>query len=118
MRIWVVDDEPGILQVMEVALTWRGHQVTTYQSAKLADRAASGRDERIPDLLLIDVSLGGEDGVALAGRLHAIWPMVPLVLMSGGGLPLAEPLSFVTQWLEKPFHLAQLAQTVERCRSG
>ncbi len=118
MRIWVIDDEPGILQVVETALTCRGHQVTTYASAKLVGDAIASQCESIPDLVLIDVMLGPEDGLALAQRLHAVWPTVSVVMMSGDEVPLPGELPLSTRWLKKPFRLQKLTQTVEHFHSG
>jgi CheY-like chemotaxis protein len=68
LRILVVDDEPGTLELLAAALTSYGAEIVT------ATSAAEAR-ERIgvspPDVLVSDLEMPGEDGCDLISSLRA-----------------------------------------------
>lgn len=115
MRIWVVDDQDAVLEVLARALTMRGHQVEVFSSAHAVETAVRGGTKKAPAVMLIDQTLGLASGAELAREIRAAWPGTAVVLMSGdpealNGLP--------AEWtgLKKPFGLGQLRQVVETAR--
>lgn len=56
--IWVVDDAPDILEVLQVILRGAGYQVQTSLNGACFQRVKGD----LPDLILLDVLLLGEDG--------------------------------------------------------
>ena len=65
-HILVVDDDPGIRDVVSDFLTRHGYEVETAADGKSMERAlANGR----PDLVVLDVMLPGEDGLSICRRL-------------------------------------------------
>ncbi len=113
MRVWVVDDEPAILQVMETALNNAGHTVKTFANgARLRQTAVQGRSS-LPDLMLIDAVLNGESGLEIAEMLQSdALPAVRMVIMSGDS-EIAKQVPLSMQWLRKPFRLDQLLKLVD-----
>ncbi len=65
-RIIVVDDDPGIRAVVSDYLAGQGYQVETVGDAKELERALA---RRAADLIVLDVMLPGEDGLAICRRL-------------------------------------------------
>ncbi len=66
MRILIVDDEPGIRQMLALTLASEGYDTTEAADASEAQRTISHVS---PDLILLDWMLAGISGVDLARRL-------------------------------------------------
>jgi two-component system response regulator MprA len=66
--ILVVDDDAAICRVLARALAAEGYVVTT---ASDGGGALVELERRLPDLMLLDVSLPGLDGLAVARRARA-----------------------------------------------
>ena len=67
MRCLIVDDSPEFLDAARRLLEREGIEVVGVASSGTA--AVHLADELRPDVTLIDIDLGGEDGLALARRL-------------------------------------------------
>lgn len=76
--VLVVDDFPDALALYEAVLSEDGHHVRTAQSGIEALRII---DEREPELVLLDVSMPGLDGVEVLRRLRARRGNGPSVIM-------------------------------------
>jgi signal transduction histidine kinase len=74
----IVDDFPDTLALYEAVLAEDGHRVRTAQSGVEALRQV---DEREPELVLLDVSMPGLDGVEVLRRLRARRSGGPSVIM-------------------------------------
>ena len=61
-RILVVEDEPGIVELIALNLRHAGFEVETTGSAEEARRAV---DRSLPALALVDWMLPGQSGVAI-----------------------------------------------------
>ncbi|HUE29582.1 MAG TPA: GAF domain-containing protein, partial [Verrucomicrobiae bacterium] len=71
VRVLIVDDEADTREVLSVLLSGTGAEVRT--SASAADAlVALGR--WLPDVLLVDIAMPGEDGFALLSKLRALTP--------------------------------------------
>ena len=69
MRILAVDDQPDLREVLTVLLELHGAEVTGCESAEQAFAAlVSGKHF---DAAVFDISMPGEDGLTLVGRLRA-----------------------------------------------
>jgi two-component system cell cycle sensor histidine kinase/response regulator CckA len=109
--VLLVEDEAPLRRLAERALTRAGYRVLAVGDA---EQAAPLLAAEAPALLLSDVSLPGEDGLALARAARAARPGLPVLLMSGyaeaalgSDLP-AEGIAF----LGKPFTPPELAAAV------
>jgi DNA-binding NarL/FixJ family response regulator len=69
VRILVVDDHPAVRQGLALLLAPEGIAVCAEASGR-ADALAHVEQSR-PDLALVDLSLAGEDGLAVVADLHA-----------------------------------------------
>jgi len=80
-RILMVDDDPGIRDVVSDFLSRHGYQVETAGDAREMEQAL----ERGPiDLIVLDVMLPGEDGLAICRRL-AVSEGPPIIMLSAMG---------------------------------
>ncbi|WP_396594199.1 response regulator [Brevundimonas sp. R86498] len=77
-RILVVDDDPGIREVLCDYLGQHGYETRAAASAVEMDRAlAAGRT----DLIVLDLMMPGEDGLSIVRRLSGTPPVVMLSAM-------------------------------------
>jgi two-component system nitrate/nitrite response regulator NarL len=79
-RCLIVDDSDAFLKSAGALLQSQGVEVVGYaKSTEDAVRAALSLE---PDVVLVDVKLGDEDGIALARRLSGELPTAVIVLIS------------------------------------
>ncbi len=114
-EILVVDDEPGIRELMREILEEEGYDV---RMAENGARARSALEAKIPDLVLLDIWMPDVDGVTLLkewksqGRLT-----LPVVMMSGHGTvhtAVEATRLGAFDYLEKPIAYKQLLETVKK----
>lgn len=67
-RILIVDDEPGITNLLRLNLEKSGHYIVRAEND--AERVLSAAIEFKPDLLMLDVMMPGMSGGELAGKLR------------------------------------------------
>lgn len=114
-QILVVDDEVGIRELLSEILFDEGYQVHLAESAA---QARAFRNEREPDLVLLDIWMPETDGVALLKEWveHDLLTM-PVVMMSGHGtIETAVEATRIgaVDFLEKPIALQKLLSTIAK----
>jgi len=81
-RILMVDDDPGIRDVVSDFLGRHGYSVDTAADGREMDEAL----ERGPvDLIVLDVMLPGENGLAICRRLASSEDSPPIIMLSAMG---------------------------------
>jgi two-component system OmpR family response regulator len=78
-QVLVVDDEPNIRELVQVALKFHGCSVTTAATGREALRQA---DTGQPDLIVLDVMLPDLDGFEVCRRLRAAGNDVPVIFLT------------------------------------
>jgi len=78
-QVLVVDDEPNIRELVQVALKFHGCSVTTAGTGKAALRHA---ESDRPDLIVLDVMLPDMDGFEVCRRLRAAGNEVPVIFLT------------------------------------
>jgi two-component system, OmpR family, response regulator len=78
-RVLVVDDEPNIRELVQVALNFHGCTVLTAADGKAALRDAETAE---PDLIVLDVMLPDLDGFEVCRRLRARGNDVPIIFLT------------------------------------
>jgi DNA-binding NarL/FixJ family response regulator len=81
IRVLIVDDHPVVRQGLNMLLS-RNLPVEVVGESGDADEALSMTRNLQPDLVLLDVSLQGMNGLELAKHLHAEWPKLPILMIS------------------------------------
>jgi DNA-binding NtrC family response regulator len=87
IRVLVADDQPSILEAVELLLQPQGIQVDTVRSPQLLLEALGQSDY---DVLLIDLNYtrdttSGKEGLDLLARLQEIDPRIPVIVMTAWG---------------------------------
>jgi len=78
-RVLVVDDEPNIRELVQVALKFHGCTVSTAANGSEAIRQA---ETTTPDLIVLDVMLPDIDGFEVCRRLRAAGNEVPVIFLT------------------------------------
>lgn len=113
-RLLLVEDEPLAREALASALEALGYRVTAVASAEEALSLPSLGSFQI---LLTDYGLPGLTGLELAVSLSTRVPQLKVVLMSGYGPESAAingHFRVAPQFLQKPFSLAELADTLAK----
>jgi CheY-like chemotaxis protein len=116
--ILIVDDDPGVRDVLRRILVREGHQVTEEPDGQQAIRALKVPDAVLPDVIIADVYMPEMDGIEFLIHLSQIAPGIPTITTSGGGLlgdtnVLADTRHFgAVATLPKPFTTADVLQVL------
>jgi two-component system, OmpR family, response regulator len=78
-QVLVVDDEPNIRELVQVALKFHGCSVTTAGSGREALRQVAATT---PDLIVLDVVMPDMDGFEVCRRLRAAGNEVPVIFLT------------------------------------
>jgi DNA-binding response OmpR family regulator len=107
--VLVVDDERSLRLLCRVNLELEGHRVL--EAATLAE-ARTLIERESPDVVLLDVHLGNEDGLELLDELEALDAPSRVVLLSGTSEIGPELRARVDGVIGKPFDLKRLTAAV------
>lgn len=111
-RILVVDDEPNIRDLVEVALRFHGFTVTSAGTGEEALRSV--RTQR-PELIVLDVMLPDADGFELCRRLRAAGDDVPVIFLTARDAP-SDTVTGLTlggdDYVTKPFSVDALVARI------
>jgi two-component system, OmpR family, response regulator len=111
-RVLVVDDEPNIRELVQVALKFHGCAVTTGATGNDALRLAESDQ---PDLIVLDVMLPDIDGFEVCRRLRASDNEVPIIFLTARDTT-SESITGLTlggdDYITKPFSVEALAARV------
>ncbi len=113
--ILVVDDTPTNLRVLAEVLGGRGHRVRPVLSGEVALRAAAAE---VPELVLLDVQMGGIDGYEVCRRLKSDprTADVPVIFLSARHSVSGKVAAFDVggvDYITKPFDLDEVVARVE-----
>jgi two-component system OmpR family response regulator/two-component system phosphate regulon response regulator OmpR len=106
--IYVIDDDPGIRELVAEYLTSQGYAVETAEGAAALDRLLAAR---LPDLLVLDWMMPGEDGLSIARRLRAQPGFPPIIMLSARGEDIDRIIGLevgADDYLPKPFNPREL----------
>src|SRR5512135_3855404 len=106
--IYVTDDDPGIRELVAEYLSHQGYAVETAEDAAALDRLLAAR---LPDLLVLDWMMPGEDGLSIARRLRAQPGFPPIIMLSAKGEDIDRIIGLevgADDYLPKPFNPREL----------
>jgi two-component system, response regulator PdtaR len=113
LRIMVVDDESLIAMALHDQLEYLGHEVVATASAGPEALALAELHE--PDLVLMDIHLGGMDGLEASARINALRPTAIIILTGFPDKSLVERgrECGVVAHLLKPIDIEDLREAVD-----
>ncbi len=111
-RVLVIDDEPNIRELVQVALNFHGCAVTTGATGAEALQLADAYD---PDLIVLDVLLPDIDGFEVCRRLRSVANDVPVIFLTARDAT-ADTVTGLTlggdDYITKPFSVEALVARV------
>ena len=110
--ILVVDDDQELRSLLQRFLGEYGFQVRTAENGAMLDRALE-RDP--PDLIVLDLMMPGEDGLAICRRLRAADEVVPIIMLTAKGDPVDRIVGLemgADDYLAKPFTPRELVARI------
>lgn len=120
--IYVVEDDRNIQEIELFALKNSGYQAVGFETAKEFYRAV---EEKLPELILLDIMLPDEDGLSVLSRLRANpdTRRIPVMLVTAKSTELDKVKGLDTgadDYLAKPFGIMELIARVKALlrRSG
>ena len=111
-RLLIVDDDQGVVAMMVDSFADQGVEVTVAYDGEQAIRSA---EHAPPDVVLLDITMPGKDGVEVLRELRARWPTLRVIMVSGNG---DEDLARATlklgafDYVAKPFAWSRLQESV------
>ncbi len=114
VRVLVIDDEESIRKMLRVCLEGAGYHVTLAPTGE-AGVAAAKRSP--PDVALVDLRLGGLDGIAVTRALAQEVPTAAVVIMTAYATidnAVDAMRAGAADYLPKPFTPAQVLHVVEK----
>lgn len=117
--IYVVDDEPMLLELAAAILEPQGYRLQTFRDPKAALKCFASANPR-PDLLITDYAMHSMNGMQLIEQFRQLEPRQKILLVSGTvGEDIFEDSPFQPDFfLAKPYQAAQLSSTVKKMLAG
>jgi two-component system KDP operon response regulator KdpE len=106
-RIMIIDDEPQMRRLLQVALTAHGYEI------REAETGREGIDQTAvfhPDLIVLDLSLPDLDGIEVIKKLRE-WTQTPVIILSvreQEGDKIAALDAGADDYVTKPFSMGEL----------
>jgi DNA-binding response OmpR family regulator len=111
-KILVVDDDVRLRDLLSRYLSEQGFQVTALPDSSQLDRRLQ-RDP--PHLLVLDLMLPGEDGLAVCRRLRGAGETVPIIMLTAKGEDVDRIVGLemgADDYLPKPFNPRELVARI------
>ena len=110
-RVLVVDDDPDILDALSEILEVEGYEV---QRARNGREALERLEQRLPDVVLLDLMMPVMDGWEFARSLSPAARPPIIVLSADRNVSTRAREIGALEWLAKPFELSDLLAAVRR----
>ncbi len=117
-HILVIDDDNVVLSLVTGILETHGHTVAIARDGRAGEKVFG---ESHIDLVITDIVMAGQEGIATIGALRRVSPKVPILAMSGsntmgryGSYLDAAKLLGANATLSKPITVDGLIQVVDR----
>ncbi len=113
--IMVVDDDKEVREIISFVLSRNGFEVLVASNGQQLQHLLL---KRLPDLVILDVMMPGEDGYRLCRQLRhdPLTQHVPIMIMTAHAEDIYQRISIdvgAAQHITKPFHPLVLAEKVK-----
>jgi len=119
--ILVVDDEPGIRELLCIILEAAGNKVSSAQDGNEASKVMASNPV---DVVITDLLMPECDGLEFITEIRKKFPAVKIIAMSGGGHVARDSYLRIAKnfgahfLLEKPFSQAGVMGAIDAVRKG
>lgn len=113
--IFCVEDDQGIRDLMQYTLNASGLEATGFESG---EELFSALKKTVPELILLDIMLPGEDGIAILKKLRRdpATADIPVILASAKGTEYDKVIGLdlgADDYLAKPFGMMEMVSRVK-----
>lgn len=109
----IADDDPGIVDAIEMLLEFEGYQVTsTVNGATVLEM----KEDSLPDLLLLDIWMSGEDGRDICKKFKQVdlTKNIPVIMISASrDIKESAMAAGADDFLAKPFEMNELLAKIK-----
>ena len=113
-KILVIDDELSIRSLLDTLLGRKGHDVVL---AANGQKGLALLCREHPDVVVLDLKMPEMDGIAVLQQIRNLNPILPVIVLTGGGTPEIEQQVHalgVTEFVDKGFSLHLLGDALKR----
>lgn len=114
INLLLVDDEEDFRLAASKALTRQGFIATEAESGEKALELLS---QSLPDVMILDLRMGGMDGIATLEKARRIAPDLPVIILTGHGRfedALAGIRLEIVDFIQKPVDMSDLGERIRR----
>ena len=114
-KVLIVEDDMAMAQMCAKLIRRRGHTAVVASSGPEA--LATIREAGDVDVVISDVQMPEMSGTQLVGRLHALDPTIPIILVTGYAQLVSESNALAlgaADYIMKPFEPEALLGSLER----
>ena len=114
LSIMALDDDPDFREYVRTVLSSEGHDVRVFgEPPEMFDAC----EERLPDVLLLDMKMGRNSGEDVLATIRERWPRLCVIVVTG--YPSLETMrqtfkQDVFDYIAKPFSLEELRGTLQQ----
>lgn len=113
--IYSVEDEKNIQNVILIALQNSGYEVNLFSNE---EGFFESMEQRIPDLILLDVMLPGKNGIEILKQIKSMskWKEIPVMMISAKSTEIDKVIGLdygADDYLGKPFGVLELVSRVK-----
>jgi two-component system, OmpR family, alkaline phosphatase synthesis response regulator PhoP len=113
-KIFVIDDEKDIQDIIQINLSAEGYDMSCFSSA---EEALKGLESSVPELFILDVMMPGIDGYEFCRRVRAseAWKNIPVIFLSAKSDEIDRVLGLELggdDYMTKPFSVKELKSRV------
>ncbi|HOP61822.1 MAG TPA: response regulator transcription factor [Spirochaetota bacterium] len=114
-KIFVIDDEKDIREILKVNLIQEGYEVTLFDSAAEAER---GFEKSKPDLIILDIMMEGKDGYEFCRDIRGNDKLknIPVIFLSARSEEFDKVLGLELggdDFITKPFSIKELKSRIK-----
>ena len=117
-EIYCVEDEGNIRELIVYTLGVTGFEARGLHDGKSLDEALSDPEKSLPDLILLDIMLPGEDGISILRRLKedARYRSIPIIMLTARGAEYDKVQALdlgADDYVTKPFGMMELVSRIK-----
>lgn len=115
--VLLVDDEPHVREGIRDFFDWSDFGVSVILEAGDGIEALEQIRRHAPQVIISDIKMPGMDGIELAGAVHAAWPDIRIILLTGYSefAYVQKAIRYnVVDYVLKPTKLERLAEVMDK----